>query len=73
VTAARDVESSREIWDVTDRCTRCGTVRAALVSETGLGHDGEPFQAVYVDRVPHSQSACDQMLLLAREEWPTLW
>lgn len=64
---------SREIWEVQERCEKCGTVRRALVHEQGLGDDGEPFEAIYVDRVPHGQADCERMTRLAREEWPTLW
>jgi hypothetical protein len=63
----------REVWEVQKRCDKCGVALRLLVCDSGLGEDGEPYQAVYVDRVPHDRQQCERMLTIAREEWPALF
>lgn len=63
----------REVWDVVERCSTCGTVRVALVATYDQDESGDERCTVTRDRVPHSQSACDQMVTLMREQWPVLF
>lgn len=64
---------SREIRDVR-RCGRCAAVVQAMVADTYDSDEGGPTRAVYwLPRRAHSGETCDQMLALAREEWPYLF
>lgn len=63
----------REIDGIAQRCTTCGKAIAFVIRESGLTDSGEPWLALRTDRLEHPRDDCQAMLLLAREEWPTLW
>jgi hypothetical protein len=63
----------REIVQV-KRCNRCDSVVQAMVDDRYLPGTPEESRAVYwLPRREHGQDACDEMLTIAREEWPRLF
>lgn len=63
----------REIQDVR-RCNRCSTVLQAMVQDDMLDEQGQAVRAIYwLPRRVHGAVDCDRMIVLAREEWPTLF
>jgi hypothetical protein len=44
-----------------------------LVQHEGLTYSGEPYSVTSVEVVPHPREACERMVTLEREQWPTLW
>ncbi len=58
---------------ILDRCRDCGSAVRVLVHEYDEVDDqGDPYRALYAERVPHDSKACSEMKRLAREEWPVL-
>lgn len=56
-----------------DRCKECGSVVSVMHHETWLDDRNDVQQAFWTEPLEHNRKDCQRMVLLAREEWPTLW
>lgn len=64
---------SPEIYDIVERCSRCGTATVFAVLHQDQDEQGAERISVVAERVPHSTDVCARQVALNREEWPCLF